>query len=273
MPPQPPNVAALFDRLADSYDRTGVDLFGPIADRLVAELAPQPGERALDIGCGRGAVLLPLSRAVGPEGRVVGIDVSAKMVEAAAREASTAGLPADVRVGDAAAPDFPPESFDVIASSLVLFFLPHPGPALEAWREILRPGGRAGVATFGPMSEPWKAVDAVFHPYLPPGMLDPRTQPTRGPFGSDDGMESLLRDAGYTGVRTATEVVRVRFDDADHWERWTWSVGQRAMWEAIPESDRSAVKAEAAERLEDTRDAHGRIGFDQVARFTLGTRP
>lgn len=62
-------MSALFDRVADTYDRVGVDLFQPIAARLVEEVAPMVGERAVDIGCGRGAALLPLASAVGPSGR------------------------------------------------------------------------------------------------------------------------------------------------------------------------------------------------------------
>src|SRR5689334_11165547 len=59
---------SLFDAVADSYDQVGVDFFQPIAAGLVAELDPQPGERALDLGCGRGAALLPIARAVGSAG-------------------------------------------------------------------------------------------------------------------------------------------------------------------------------------------------------------
>ena len=48
----------LWDTLADSYDQVGVDFFAPIAAGLVDALDPRPGERAVDLGCGRGAALL-----------------------------------------------------------------------------------------------------------------------------------------------------------------------------------------------------------------------
>lgn len=209
-------------------------MFQPIAERLVAELAPQPGERALDVGCGRGAVLLRLARAVGPSGALAGIDLSPRMA-AAAREAVAACGVADndVRVGDAMQPEWPPSSFDVIASSLVLFFLPEPVEALKRWRELLVDGGRLGVSTFGQYSPSWKAVDAVFEPYLPPGMRDARTSGATGPFGSDQGVEQLFEDAGLTEIRTTSMNVDVRFRDAEHWYEWSWSVGARAMWEHV----------------------------------------
>ncbi|MCU1459175.1 MAG: Ubiquinone/menaquinone biosynthesis C-methylase UbiE [Actinomycetia bacterium] len=265
-------VAALFDRAAVTYDDVGVELFQPIARRLVAELDPLPGERALDIGCGRGAALFPLARAVGPDATVVGIDLALSMVSTTAADASRLGLTCDVRLGDAQHPDLDPASFDVIASSLVLFFLPDPGAALEAWRALLVDGGRVGISTFGDHSASWKAVDAVFTPFLPPQMADPRTQGEASPFATDAGVEQLLSHAGFGDVRTTTMTLPVRFDDEDHWYRWTWSTGQRRMWESIPAEQHAATRAAAYEQLDRCRDGDGRIGFDQDVRFTLGRR-
>ena len=50
----------------------------------------------------------------------------------------------EVVVGDAQEPDLPEQSFDALASSLVLFFLPDPAAALRAWRMLLVDGGRIG---------------------------------------------------------------------------------------------------------------------------------
>lgn len=269
---QQDRIAGLFDRVADTYDQVGVDFFQPIADGLVSELSPQPGEHVLDIGCGRGAALVPFGLAVGAGGSVTGIDLSPRMVEAAGRVAREAGIVAQVLVGDAQDPQLPAESYDVIGSSLVLFFLPDPAPALRRWRELLVDGGRVGVSTFGAYTSGFRAVDAVFAPYLPATMRDPRITGTANPFASDEGVEQLLRDAGFVDLRTASSSVSVRFTDHEHWYRWSWSVGQRAMWEAIPEADRPQVQAQAYEALDGCRDADGRIGFDQVVRYTLGVR-
>lgn len=247
-------------------------MFRPIAHRLVRELAPRAGERALDVGCGRGAVLLPLAEATGPSGLAVGIDLSPRMVELA-REAVTSTSPrTEVRLGDAQAPELPHASFDIITASLVLFFLPDPLAAVRSWRELLVSRGRLGISTFGELSECWKPVDMVFAPYVPSALRDARTSGARGPFASDAGVEGLLAEGGFTLLRTVSMDLDVRFDDEEHWLRWSWSVGQRAMWEFVPEADRLAVRREAFERLDDCRDESGRIGFGQRVRFTLGVR-
>jgi hypothetical protein len=74
-------------------------------------------------------------------------------------------------------------------------------------------------------------------------------------------------------VRTHTFDVEVVFADADEWYAFTRSHGQRAMWEAVPEADRPAVRAQAAERLEQARGADGRIRLGQRVRCTLAARP
>lgn len=72
--PTPPRVADVFDALATTYDQTGMPFFRAVGARLVEQLAPQPGDRALDIGCGRGAVTIPLARAVEKTGAVLAVD-------------------------------------------------------------------------------------------------------------------------------------------------------------------------------------------------------
>ncbi len=265
-------MAALFDRVADTYDTVGVEWFGPIGRGLAAELAPAVGERVLDVGCGRGAALFPLAAAVGPRGRVLGIDLAPRMVELAAADA--AGLPqVELRLADASAPGLPPTSFDVVASSLVLFFLPDPTGALRTWRELLVPGGRLGVATLGEQDPRWARLDRLFVPYLPPGMLDARTSGRSGPFATDDGVAGLLSAAGFVEVRTVRATVTPVFEDPEHWLAFTRSHGQRAMWDAVPPEHRDRLRDEALVDLAGMRDEDGRIRFDQQVRHTLGRRP
>jgi ubiquinone/menaquinone biosynthesis C-methylase UbiE len=266
-------IRTLFDRVATTYDNVGVDYVQPIARGLVDELRPQPGERVLDIGCGRGAALVPLAEAVRPGGAVTGIDLSPAMIDACRAIVWQAGLDADLRVGDAMAPELPDDTFDVIASSLVIFFLPEPAAALRAWHDLLVPGGRLGISTFGDYSPHWKAVEEVFNPHIPPEMRDPRTTGKQGPFASDDGVEQLLREARYDELRTSRVRLPVRFTTKDQWHDWSWSVGLRTIWEAIPDDEREHVRQQAYDALEQTRDADGQMGFDQDVRYTIGRRP
>lgn len=268
-----PRLASLFDALAETYDTTGVEFFTPIAAGLVSLLEPRPGERVADIGCGRGAFLLPAAHAVGPSGRVDGIDLSPGMAAFAATAASAAGLDhVEVAVGDAQAPALPEASYDVLGSSLVLFFLPDPAAALAAWHGLLAEGGRLGVSTFGPYDDVWRAIDELFTPYLPPQMLDARASGRSGPFASDAGMEALVGGAGFGEVRTVSYDLEVRFAGAEQWHAFSWSTGQRAAWESAPEGARADIRAAATELLEQARAEDGACVLRQQIRYTLGVR-
>lgn len=267
------SVAALFDQVADVYDTVDVPWFRPIAARLVAEIGPVAGERALDIGCGRGAALFPLADAVGTAGHVLGIDLAAQMVDRTGRAIADRGLGhIELRVMDASAPDLAESSYDLITASLVLFFLPDPATALRAWRALLRPGGRLGVSTFGEQDPRWEAIDEIFVPYLPPRLLDARTSGSTGPFGSDDALAELVAAAGFDNVRTVGFELTADFSDVETWHRWSWSHGQRAMWLSVPEPERAAVRDAAYGLLEGCRDADGRILLSQGIRLTLAHR-
>jgi ubiquinone/menaquinone biosynthesis C-methylase UbiE len=267
----PAGIAGVFDRAADTYDDVGVAWFRPIARGLVDELAVRPGERVLDIGCGRGAALEPLARDAGPNGDVLGIDLAPRMVQRTAHDLRD--LPqVQVRVADATAPDLPAASFDVIASALVLFFLPDPGAAVRSWAQLLVPGGRLGVTTFGPQDQRWQALDAVFTPYLPAAMLDARTSGQRGPFASDEGVAQLLREAGLIDVRTAHRTVEAVFRDADQLLEFSWSHGQRAMWEAVPEPEHDTLRARITGAVHELTGGAGPLTFTQHVRHTLGRR-
>lgn len=263
-------VAALFDRVADTYDAVGVDWFTPIAAGLVRELAPAPGDRALDIGCGRGAATAPLAEGVGPGGTVLGFDLAPRMVAATAAE--LAHLPqVQIRVADARSPGLPPASFDVVASSLVLFFMPDPAAALRTWTDLLAPGGRLGTATFGPTGAPLAEVDQLFVPHLPPAMLDARTSGRRGPFTSDEGVEALFTGAGLIEVRTVHLALRTVLTGPEQWREFSWSHGQRGLWEAVAPEHRDRLLADALDLLEAAREPDGTVVLHQDVRYTLGS--
>src|SRR5215207_8685011 len=190
-------VAALFDRLAPGYDQTGVPYYAVIARGLVDRLHVRTGERVLDVGAGRGAATFPLAEAVGAGGRVDAIDVAPGMVEHLA--ADTAHLSqVTVTLDDATDPRPLGSPYDVVVASLVLFFLPDPVAALTRWRELMRPGGRLGVATFQPWFGAWKALDALYREYSGEAYASASQQDA---FQGDEGVERALTLAGFGSVR------------------------------------------------------------------------
>src|SRR5262249_51772543 len=153
-------------------------------------------------------------------------------------------------------------SYDLVASSLVLFFLPDPLSALRIWRQSLLAAGRIGVSTFGPYDQRWTdRVDAAMREHGQDPWVAPASR--HSPFASDVGMEQLLREGAYRDVRTVSATVSPRFDDPEHWYRWSLTTGRRGYWAAIPNDALDRVKADVFAAVDTCRDQHGRVGFDQ----------
>lgn len=266
-------VAALFDQLAPGYDQGTVPWFRPIGRRLVELTAPQPGDRALDVGAGRGAATFPLAAAVGPGGHVTAVDLSPAMALHLRDEAESRGLPVEVVVGEASPQTLPAGSFDALVASLVLFFDPQPAETLTGWLDLVRPGGRLGLSTFGPTDAAWSAAEAVLLAYAPPQLLDARTTGRTGPFTSTTSMAELLESCGASGVDSHDEPLEVALPDADAWRAWTMTLGLRQLWTAVPDAELPGAMARIAAALEPDRGEDDQLHLTQQVRYTTATRP
>lgn len=107
--------------------------------RLIARLAGPAALDVLDIGCGTGFLSLLFAA---QHHRVTGIDVAPTMLARARAKAQAQGLVIRFIEADAEAPALAAASQDLIVERHVIWTLPHPEAALDAWRRLLRPGGR-----------------------------------------------------------------------------------------------------------------------------------
>jgi ubiquinone/menaquinone biosynthesis C-methylase UbiE len=112
----------------------------------VAKLAPQNAS-ILDVGTGPGVLLMELAIRR-PDLRLTGVDLSADMVAAAAKNLAPQGERASVRVGDVTRLPFEDSSFDLIVSSLSLHHWDDPEAAAPELARVLRPGGRVVIYDF-----------------------------------------------------------------------------------------------------------------------------
>jgi ubiquinone/menaquinone biosynthesis C-methylase UbiE len=129
---------------------------GPLAGvqaALLQAAAVAPGEAVLDVACGSGLVSFVAAAAAAPSGRVLGIDLSQGMVEAARHRALHQGLrdaaPLEFLRMDAEQLALPAAGFDVVLCALGLMYLPDPARALQEMQRVLRPGGRVALAVWG----------------------------------------------------------------------------------------------------------------------------
>ena len=103
----------------------------------------ESGERVVDVGCGAGIDSLIAAKKVGPQGRVIGVDMTPSMLEKARQAANEVGLAnVEFRQGYAEALPIADGWADVVISNGVLNLMPDKSDALEEMSRVLKPGGR-----------------------------------------------------------------------------------------------------------------------------------
>jgi phosphatidylethanolamine/phosphatidyl-N-methylethanolamine N-methyltransferase len=137
-------VAEAYGRWAPIYDL----VFGPVfrrGRRAAVDVAERIGGRILEVGVGTGLSLGDYS----PRNRIIGIDISAPMLEKARNRVARLGLRhvENLSVMDAEHLTYEDASFDVVVAQYVVTAIPHPETALDEFVRVVRPGGEIVITT------------------------------------------------------------------------------------------------------------------------------
>lgn len=137
---------AFYNKIAKVYDLLAEHSEMPMREAGLKKLAVSSGERVLEIGFGTGHCLIELAKAVGPRGRIFGIDLSDRMLELAEDLVRSEGFTEriELRLGDAVTLPYESGSLDGVFMSftLELFDTPEIPRVLAECRRVLRPSGR-----------------------------------------------------------------------------------------------------------------------------------
>src|SRR5262245_50609554 len=234
--------AFTYNAAADFYDASPLhfwDYFG----RRTIELASLPKDsRVLDVCCGAGASALPAAEAVGPTGKVIGIDLAKQLLESARAKAVQRRLGnIEFEVGDMLALRFPVASFDAVVCVFGIFFVPDMARAVSELWSRTRPGGKLAVTTWGPnFCEP--ANDAFWS-----SIKDVRPDLYKGfnPWDRIDNSASLARVFDEAGVGSPKITDENRLHSIESAEDW-WTIilgsGYRGTIEQLTQAQREKVK-------------------------------
>jgi SAM-dependent methyltransferase len=176
-------------------------MIGVFNSHLLAAAAPVPGEYVLDVGCGGGTTTAALAMAVQGQGKVLGVDIS-KVILDAARQRQNGVENVSFELGDAATYNFDPGCFDVMTSRFGVMFFEQPDRAFQNLRTALKPGGRIAFVCWRALTEnPWMAAPAAaaFEILPRPEPQDPNAP---GPFAFADAerLTGLLQSAGFDNI-------------------------------------------------------------------------
>lgn len=240
-PPRTYSPSVAFDVVADAYMAFMGRYSEPLAGLFLDATGVEPGQRALDVGCGPGALTARLVDALGPD-HVVAVDPSESFV-GAARERCPG---VDVRRGVAEELPFPDGSVDAALAQLVVHFMADPVAGLREMGRVSRGVVAATVWDYGggtgPLSQFWAAVKD----------LDPASTGEGERAGTRAGhLTELFRAAGVRAVEDGVLTVTVPYATFEEWwQPYTLGVGPAGDYVAGLDGDhRDALRARCRERL------------------------
>jgi SAM-dependent methyltransferase len=195
-------------RQYQQFGDTNEALIAPFGQAMLDAAQLRPGERVLDVGCGFGTSTLEAAERVAPSGRVVGVDISAAMLQPA-RQRSAAERVDNVELlhADAQAYAFETGSFDVVISRFGMMFFEDPQAAFANLARALRAGGRLFfVCPQDPLKNQWVVVALGAAAAALGRAPDLGAPGAPGPFALADGdrLTQLLTGGGFRDVRLET---------------------------------------------------------------------
>ena len=250
---------ALYERAMGAWSRLAGEVF-------LDWLAPAPGLRWIDVGCGNGAFTEVLMERCAPA-EVQGIDPSEGQLAYARTRPGARG--AVFQRGDAMALPFEADRFDAAAMALVIFFVPEPAKGVAEMARVVRPGGLVaayawdmpgGGFPFHPAHQELRALGIA--PPLPP----------RAEVSRTEGLRALWEGAGLEAVETRAITVQRHFESFDaYWESARSGSSLRAVLEAMAQEQVARIEAGVRARM--PADHAGRITHTARANAVRGRVP
>lgn len=232
-----------FDADAGAYQRFMGRYSEPLAREFLVLLDPHPGQRALDVGAGTGALTAPLVEALGAHA-VAAIDPSESFV--GILRSRFPGV--DVHRGVAERLPFDDGAFDIAAAQLVVHFMSDPVAGLSEMARVSAPGGVVAASAWdlqggrAPLSLIYRGAQDI-----DPDVDDESDRPGAG----EGRLAELFAEAGIRDLRDLTLTVSVPYRDFDEWwQPFTLNIGPVGEYVASLEPDhREALRARCSELL------------------------
>lgn len=254
----------VWNRISDIYLREIDQRFAPVVEGVIARADLAANKDVLDLGTGTGAVAERAALAVRPNGRVIGVDISADMLAQARRRAVAHDL-ANLNLLEGRAESIPVEdkAFDVVLACLSMMYVIDREAAAREIARVLRPGGRFVASVWaGP-----EQCDIVLFQQTAGKFAGPPPVPGVGPGALAD-PAPFLAQLQAAGVEARVETQVLIFEFADFASAWDALAGVTTA--QLSEERREEAKRAVVSLMYPGGDAPRR--FSNLTQFILGRR-
>ena len=249
--------------LADDVREFGM----PASAWLVDQLRLQPGQVVLELAAGPGDTGFLAAELVLPGGTLISTDVAEPMLEIARARAEQQGITnVSFKALDLQWVDLETATVDAVLCRWGVMFVSDPAAALQEFRRVLRPGGRAAVAVWAdPGLNPWATIPT--RALIELGHVEPPDPTAPGMFAlaGEGRLQGLLEDAGFTDVVVEAVNLERRDDDVGSYIDDTLSLARpfAEAREALSDEQWAGVTARIGELAEPYHDG-GELRFPAV---------
>jgi len=189
--------------------------------RVIALANPGVGEHVLDAACGTGVLTRSVASLVGPNGRVVGLDLNPAMLAVARMSAPdpSNAVPIEWREGDVGAVPYESDAFDIVFCTWSLMFFPDRVACLKEMRRVLKPDGCLALSVWGSISKcPGQmAMKESWERHLGADVGDRISR--QHVLGEPEIVRSLIAEAGFRDISVETAMGAVRIPSPEQLAR------------------------------------------------------
>jgi len=246
-----------------------------VTEALAEYSRPQAGMRVLDLASGTGEPAITMAGRVGAQGHVIALDLSADLLEIAAKRARDRGLTNfTTQQADAHSLPFADSSFDLATSRFGVMFFRDPELAFRELLRVLRPGAGSCFLAWGSFDQPyWQSMMGVVHRHVG-GPLLSSDDPNPFRYAEPGSLSAILRSAGFRDVEEENKTLPWAWPGPAE-EVWEYarsvSVPFRAMLERVPADLWPRIHSEVHEAVNRFSDGQ-KIAFGATVVLAFGRK-
>jgi ubiquinone/menaquinone biosynthesis C-methylase UbiE len=251
-------LSQLFTKVSKGFDQTGPRFFSYFGELLVNFSDIKEGFKVLDVGCGRGASLIPAAKRVGKLGKVVGIDIAKGMIAELEKDVERLKLNnVELFVVDVEKLELIDE-FDIILCGFSITSFPDVKAVFDKLRKVLKPGGKVAVSNWHKNAHNgWDWMSKAIGDHVTKENPLLKTNGVGYEFDTAETMTEFLEKMGLTNIEVKVYEKLFYYKDKEQWWQTSLNNGMRGVLDRMNDKSLEDFRKAAFKELTQMKTEHG----------------